>query len=324
MKPASLPQPARTLPPASSPQPAGPARPDWPEGAPARRPPAARPRPAAPAWLAVALGALAAVAGCRSAPPPVGAIGAQPLERPVPRWTDAQWQDGAAQAWQSTLEAARRNGRLDDEAAAAGRLRATTQRLAAAAGAMRGQPPSAPWAAHLLVSPVPDAWCLWGVGCMATSALLGLAGSDDELAAALAHALAHAAMDHARERADALRLESAPAGRADPADPADPADAPDADAARAAARALFELPWRRAHEIEADRLGTEIAARAGFDPRAAIAFWRAALTVPPVPGGPPGWVGRHPAPGNRTADLVTYAQRMLPLWEGTRGIIRSP
>jgi predicted Zn-dependent protease len=65
------------------------------------------------------------------------------------------------------------------------------------------------------------------------------------------------------------------------------------------------LPYGRAHESEADLMGLDLMARAGFDPRQSIALWRNMAAA----GGeqPPEFMSTHPSHGTRIADL---AQRM--------------
>src|SRR4029453_6292547 len=75
-------------------------------------------------------------------------------------------------------------------------------------------------------------------------------------------------------------------------------------------QAMFVLPHSREQEQEADRIGVELAARAGYAPRAAMALWqkRAARGG----GQPPQWLSTHPAHETRIRDLQAYAPRALP------------
>jgi predicted Zn-dependent protease len=78
----------------------------------------------------------------------------------------------------------------------------------------------------------------------------------------------------------------------------------------------FNLPHSRQDETEADRIGVELAARAGYDPRAAITLWQKMGQV--GGGAPPQFLSTHPAPANRQADLTSYSARVLPLYEAAR------
>jgi predicted Zn-dependent protease len=76
------------------------------------------------------------------------------------------------------------------------------------------------------------------------------------------------------------------------------------------------MPYSREFEREADRIGVELAARAGYDPRAAVSLWQKMAQV--SGGGPPEFLSTHPAPQNRIQDLQGYAARVMPLYESAR------
>jgi predicted Zn-dependent protease len=82
--------------------------------------------------------------------------------------------------------------------------------------------------------------------------------------------------------------------------------------ANAVAEVTFNLPHSRAHETEADRLGVELAARAGFEPHAAVSVWQKMLQA--SGSGGPQFLSTHPSPETRLADLKIYADRVAPLY----------
>jgi predicted Zn-dependent protease len=79
------------------------------------------------------------------------------------------------------------------------------------------------------------------------------------------------------------------------------------------AQVTFTLPNSRLHEQEADRIGVELAARAGYDPRAAVSVWQKMAQA----GGssPPQFLSTHPSAENRIQDLEVYAAKVMPLYE---------
>lgn len=78
----------------------------------------------------------------------------------------------------------------------------------------------------------------------------------------------------------------------------------------------FMRPNSREMEQEADRVGIELAARAGYDPHAAITLWE---KMGRVSGGqPPQWLSTHPSHESRIADLRAYAERVQPLYQAVR------
>ncbi|MBF0307365.1 MAG: M48 family metallopeptidase, partial [Alphaproteobacteria bacterium] len=68
------------------------------------------------------------------------------------------------------------------------------------------------------------------------------------------------------------------------------------------------LPYSRNQELEADRLGLTIMARAGFDPRAAVALWR---DMERSGGHPPAFLSTHPDPGQRVEQLQALMPEAL-------------
>src|SRR5690606_38046667 len=74
----------------------------------------------------------------------------------------------------------------------------------------------------------------------------------------------------------------------------------------------FNLPNSRTHETEADRIGVELAARAGYDPRAAISLWK---KMQKASGGqPPQFLSTHPSHEDRIAVLEKASEKVLPLY----------
>jgi predicted Zn-dependent protease len=88
--------------------------------------------------------------------------------------------------------------------------------------------------------------------------------------------------------------------------------------AAAAAALAITMPNSRAAETEADRIGIELAARAGYDPAAAVTLWRKMNNLPG--GQPPQFLSTHPNPANREKALAALGPHMEPYFEagGTR------
>jgi predicted Zn-dependent protease len=85
------------------------------------------------------------------------------------------------------------------------------------------------------------------------------------------------------------------------------------------------LPHSRANETEADRMGVIYAARAGYDPRAAVTFWQKMIAQKQAAekAGPAGKLGAllstHPPDEQRVANLQKMMPQAMPLWEANRG-----
>jgi predicted Zn-dependent protease len=83
--------------------------------------------------------------------------------------------------------------------------------------------------------------------------------------------------------------------------------------AQGAAIVALTLPNSRVSETEADRIGIELAAKAGYDPRAASTLWQKMAKA--GGGGPPQFLSTHPAPGNRQATLAGLEAQMMPYYK---------
>jgi len=90
-----------------------------------------------------------------------------------------------------------------------------------------------------------------------------------------------------------------------------------ADLANAAYKALIATRFSRTDESEADRLGLELTARAGYDPRAGISLWQK-MTRANGGGGAPEFLSSHPAEANRVQQIQALLPRVMPLYEAAR------
>jgi predicted Zn-dependent protease len=88
-------------------------------------------------------------------------------------------------------------------------------------------------------------------------------------------------------------------------------------AAAVAAALAIQMPNSRAAESEADEIGIELAAKAGYNPNAAISLWNKMASV--SGRGPPEFLSTHPSPGNRQEKLAELAPQMMAYYEQARG-----
>jgi predicted Zn-dependent protease len=170
---------------------------------------------------------------------------------------------------------------------------------------------------HVISVPEVNAWCMPGGKMAIYSGLIEkLNASDDEIAAVMGHEIAHALREHARERISrqmatqtAVGIAGALFGIGDLGQ----------GLGNMVADVTLNLPNSRTHEVEADRMGVELAARAGYDPRAAIGLWE---KMTKVSGGnqPPKWLSTHPQHEDRIKDLRAYSERVMPLYQASKGV----
>ena len=95
-----------------------------------------------------------------------------------------------------------------------------------------------------------------------------------------------------------------------------------AGGAALAAKLAIELPNSRTSESEADQMGIEIAAKAGYDPREAIPIWQRMAAQ--SEGEPPEFLSTHPASETRIENLVSQWQKTLPLYNQAKAEGRTP
>ncbi len=227
--------------------------------------------------------------------------------------SSAEIDQAAAQDYAKVIADAQKQGKLDRNPSQYKRVQTIAARLIRQTPAFRPDALKWPWETHVITSDEVNAWCMPGGKIAVYSGLIDkLKLTDAELAAVMGHEIAHALREHARERAS----EQAGAGVA--------ASVIDAVAgmygvqgagnlASLGMQVTMGLPHSRLQETEADRIGVELAARAGYDPRAAITLWQKMGSV----GGaePIKFLSTHPSSSDRLRDLTDYAQRVMPLYE---------
>ena len=220
----------------------------------------------------------------------------------------------ALQAYQQTLKESSKKGELNRDPAQVARGRAIAQRLIPATAVFRADAPAWAWETNVITSKDINAWCMPG-GKMAvyTGLIERLKVTDDELAAVMGHEIAHALREHGRERASQAVAQSVGVAVVGAALGLGEVST---ELVGIVADVTIALPNSRQHEREADRIGVELAARAGYDPRAAVALWQKMAQA--GGGQPPQFLSTHPSHENRIAELREFSAHVLPLYEAAR------
>jgi predicted Zn-dependent protease len=225
----------------------------------------------------------------------------------------------AAAQYQQVLKTESPKGNVNRDPQQVERVRAIAKRLIAQTGVFRKDALDWKWEVNVLTSPQVNAWCMPGGKIAVYTGMLDkLQLTDDELAAVMGHEIAHALREHGRERAS--QQVAAGAGATILGTAADiflGTGGLGTAAAGAGAQYGFLLPYSRLHETEADRMGVELAARAGYDPRAAITLWQKMAKLSGG-GAPPELLSTHPSNETRIKDLTEFAQKVMPLYEAAR------
>ena len=261
-------------------------------------------------FLAVILSA-GVVAGCQTVETTKpGVVGVDRQQRMFV--SSEEINKGAEEAYAQVLAEAQKKGALDRDPAQVQRVRNIVSRLIPQTAAFRPDAPKWKWEVHVLSSPEVNAWAMPGGKIAVYSGLLEkLQPTDDELAAVLGHEISHALREHSREQASRAMAQQAALSVVGAV-----ANVPQSaiDLAPMLLDVTFNLPHSRTDETEADRIGVELAARAGYDPHAAISLWEKMQKLAGS-GQPPKFLSTHPSHQDRIKDLKVYAERVMPLYQ---------
>jgi Zn-dependent protease with chaperone function len=221
----------------------------------------------------------------------------------------------SAAAYSSMMGALGKKRKIEADSERARKVREITDKLIAQA--VRFRPDSAKWAWEVRVINDPEtvnAFCMAG-GKMAIYSGMWekLKASDDEIAQVMGHEIGHALANHTQERMSVAygtglgtQIAAIALGVRDQA----------AVLMQQAAVVAIALPNSRDGETEADQIGIELAARAGYDPAAAVTLWEKMGKL----GGkaPPQFLSTHPSPENRAARLKELGEKVQPLYVAAR------
>lgn len=216
------------------------------------------------------------------------------------------------QAYISTVNELEAAGKIEDGRAINTRVNTITGRLITEAIKMR--PDTADWEWSVVViddSKMVNAWCMAG-GRMAiyTGLIEQMNPSDDELAQVMGHEISHALAKHTAEKMS-IQIASS-VGVAVVGIASDNTGVALTGAALTAMLAV-NLPNSRAAESEADQIGIELAAKAGYDPAAAATLWQKMGSI--SKSSTPQFFSTHPAPENRQQKLTKLATKMAPYYD---------
>jgi predicted Zn-dependent protease len=199
---------------------------------------------------------------------------------------------------------------------------AQVQRVGARIAASVGdRMPGTKWEFVVFDSAEVNAFALPGGKVGVYTGLLKLVASDDELAIVMGHEIAHVTSHHGGERTS-QNLAVAGIGALLTLGMEQQEVSPAKRNAILTAYGLGAtvgvlLPFSRTHESEADRIGLQFAAGAGYDPRAAAAFWRKMASAHTGPK-PPEFLSTHPADETRILNLEALAPQYLGLYQASK------
>ena len=260
--------------------------------------------------------AIVVLAGCETVQTTeAGEVGVTREQRVTTMVSSQEIEQQAAKEYAQLMSEAQKKGLLNRDPQQVARVRTITQRLVPQVAVFRKDALQWKWESNVLTSKDINAWCMPG-GKMAvyTGLIERLNVTDDELAAVMGHEIAHALREHARERignqmatsaastVGAIALEIFTGVRVNP------------ELASSVLGAFTVLPNSLQNESEADIIGVELMARAGYDPRASLSLWRKMGQVAGGGGGPE-FLSTHPSGETRLRELQGYVDKVMPLYQ---------
>jgi len=264
--------------------------------------------------LVIGLCLAAALAGCQSVETTKpGVVGVDRQQRMAVSSDEVN--ASAEKEYAQMMAEAKQKNALDRDPAQVERVKRIVGRLIPQTAVFRPDAPKWPWEVHVITLDEINAWCMpHGKIAVYTGLLQKIQPTDDELAAVLGHEMGHALREHTREQISQqmgtqtlLGIAGALFGLGDTAQ----------TLGNAVANVTIALPKSRTDETEADRIGVELAARAGFDPHGAISLWEKMEKL--AGSQPPQWLSTHPSNETRLADLKQYAEKVMPLYAAAKG-----
>ena len=219
-------------------------------------------------------------------------------------------QAAAQQYGQMQTQARQQNALLPDNHPQVVRLRTIAKRVIPYAMEWNKRAPKWQWEVIVINSKELNAFCMPG-GKIAfyTGILETLKLTDDEVAMIMGHEMAHALREHARERMGktaatriGANLLSGLLGLGSTG-----------DTLLNMGGQLLTLKFSREDESEADLVGMELAARAGYDPRAGVSLWQKMAAA--AKGAPPQFLSTHPSSSTRIQEIQANLGKVSPLYD---------
>lgn len=216
----------------------------------------------------------------------------------------------SAEAYVKALKEARDKGKLNIDPILTKRVRDIASKLIAQTGTFRDDALKWKWQVNVVDEDTVNAWCMPGGRIVVYSGIVNkLNLTDAQLAAVMGHEIAHALREHGREQASTNQLVgvgilaiATAAGLGSVG----------ITALGIATQFSIQMPFSRSHETEADRIGTELMARAGYDPKEAVEVW-VKMNNTNV-GKIPEILSTHPSNESRVKDLREIAVKLEPIY----------
>lgn len=226
----------------------------------------------------------------------------------------SEMKKGAEKAYADVIKKAKKDKTLNPNKKQLKRIRAIADKLVPQTKVYRKDALKWKWEVNVIKSKQLNAWCMPG-GKIAfyTGIIEKLNLTDAEIAAIMGHEIAHTLREHGRERASQAQMQAVGLAVLGALTGVKGAGM---DAAATVMNVTLTLPNSREHETEADRMGVELSARAGYDPYAAVNVWQKMSKI--SKGGQPEILSTHPSNKSRIKDLKKHAKLVNHLYLATK------
>ncbi len=257
---------------------------------------------------ALAAACLAALCGCQTTTMG-GATGSDRSQLMIV--SSEEMDQASQQAYSQLLAKAKNANALNTNRSYTNRVVNISKRLINQVGVFRKDALRWKWEVNVLTSKTVNAFCMPG-GKIAvyTGIIDSLKLTDGELAAVIGHEIAHALREHSREQASQQVATSIPTAILG-------SFIGSSELASGMNKVLFSLPFSRSMETEADTMGMELMARAGYNPEEAVNVWRK-MSALSGGGNSVAILSTHPSNDSRIKDLQSHLPEVMPLYEATQ------
>jgi predicted Zn-dependent protease len=227
--------------------------------------------------------------------------------------SEEEMEESANTSYQAVLDEAKEAGTLNVSASTTARVQKIAKLLIAQTGVFRDDAATWDWQVNVITDSTVNAWCMPGGKIVVYTGIIdSLSLTDAQLAAVMGHEIAHALKEHSREQASQAQLTSAGisvvsqvAGLSDTSN----------QVLSLATQYTITLPFSRSHETEADNIGTELMARAGYDPNEAVNIWKKMSEL--SSSSTPEVLSTHPSNESRIKNLSVISETVYPLYEAS-------